>query len=291
MILRAARARFASRRRGLGEARRPALRRAPGRASRRGRGASAMRSSSSRPTSGDLSRQASAEVVVRQERSAPGRDEVHRRDMLAEREAVGAGRLTRRLLQRADHRLEKGAALAHQDQHVAGRDRRGLRRRRRARARARRATASRRSTRRCAAPADRGILRRTGRRAASASSRSRLARRLRSASRTRQGRARRGGTRRAAAPSPRRPPCLRQVVATAKVLSTPSSTVGGRAERQVQRHFGEIERSVAGGGRRIRAAHLREHVRRRALEGKDRLLLVADREEGAHDRRARPRRR
>ena len=79
-----------------------------------------MRSSSVRPTSGDFSAVASVRSSSRQQRRAARRHEIEHGDVLADIEPVGAGHRHARLLEGADHRLEGGAALAHQHEHVAG---------------------------------------------------------------------------------------------------------------------------------------------------------------------------
>src|ERR1700733_3387684 len=53
-----------------------------------------------------------------------------------------------------------------------------------------------------------------------------------------------------------------------------------RAEREGQRNFGERPLGITM-TLFERALHFREHLGRRALEGEDRLLLVADREDGS----------
>ena len=60
------------------------------------------------------------QIVVRQQGRTPGRDQIHHRDMFGESEPVGAGDRDMHLFQRADHRLEERAALAHENHDVAG---------------------------------------------------------------------------------------------------------------------------------------------------------------------------
>ena len=67
-----------------------------------------------------LQRRCDREVVLRQERRPPGGDEVGDGDVLADIETVGAGDRHAGALKRADHGLERRAALAHQHQDVAG---------------------------------------------------------------------------------------------------------------------------------------------------------------------------
>ena len=61
------------------------------------------------------------EIVVRQQRRAARRHEIEHGDVLADIEPVGAGHRHACPFEGADHRLEGGAALAHQHEHVAGR--------------------------------------------------------------------------------------------------------------------------------------------------------------------------
>ena len=60
------------------------------------------------------------QIVLRQQGRTSGRDQVHHRYMFGESEPVGAGNRDVHLFQGADHRLEEGAALAHENHHVAG---------------------------------------------------------------------------------------------------------------------------------------------------------------------------
>ena len=61
-----------------------------------------------------------AEIVVGQQRGAAGGDEIEHGDVTGDVEPVGAGHGDPALLQRADHRLEEGVAGAHEDEDVAG---------------------------------------------------------------------------------------------------------------------------------------------------------------------------
>ena len=68
-------------------------------------------------------RRGQGKIVLRQQARAANRDEVHHRDMLRQFKPVGARHRDAFFLERADHRLEKGVAAAHQNHDVAGPDR------------------------------------------------------------------------------------------------------------------------------------------------------------------------
>ena len=59
------------------------------------------------------------EIVVRRQRRPANGDKVHHRNVIAQHQPVGAGYFHFPVLQRADHRIEKGVAAANQDHHVA----------------------------------------------------------------------------------------------------------------------------------------------------------------------------
>ena len=60
------------------------------------------------------------EVVGRQQQRIREHHQIHDRDMLGQHQPIGAGHRHMGILERADDRLEHGATLAHQYQHVTG---------------------------------------------------------------------------------------------------------------------------------------------------------------------------
>ena len=67
------------------------------------------------------------EIVVRQQQRIAEHQQVHDGDVFGQHQPVGAGDRDPRLLERADHRLEHAAALAHQNEHARARPRAALR--------------------------------------------------------------------------------------------------------------------------------------------------------------------
>ena len=63
------------------------------------------------------------QIVIGQQGGPAGGDQVHHRNVLGQLQPVGPGHRHLRLLQGADHRLEERPAAAHQNHHVAGADR------------------------------------------------------------------------------------------------------------------------------------------------------------------------
>ena len=66
------------------------------------------------------------QIVLRHQQHIGERHQVLHRELIGEQHAVGARDRHAAPLQRADHRRGEGIAPAHQDQNIAGLDRRGL---------------------------------------------------------------------------------------------------------------------------------------------------------------------
>ncbi len=220
------------------------------------------------------------EIVLRKQASAASRDEVHDGDMLRELKPVGASRADFALFQGPDHRLEKRPACANEDQNVAR---------------------AHRPPPQCSAVVHKFIGTRIDElRDLLGNPLGNKIGRVFRIEKIERKRPRAGiltGLRRRQRPEfdktrqlmlqrlVRHPNVIRRdkpafVIPVLENLVDRGKNAGRRAKRQGERHL----RERLSAGRKLGfefSPHLVEHVRRGALEGKDRLLFVADREESA----------